>query len=200
MSEDAVIGHRHAWELIPWVLNGRATAEERALVEAHVRECADCRGELEFQRSVQQGILQTPVAESESAAALARLWQRIDAGTVESIAPKSAPLVRWLAVAVVVEAVGIAALSGSAVLSARNAPYQTLSSTAATPQRATLRAVFAPQTSQSELQSLLRHSGLQIVGGPSEAGAYALAADVPIDQALAALRADPRVLFAEPVQ
>ena len=197
-----ISGHRRAWELIPWVVNDRASVEERALVDTHVRECADCRGELAFQREVQKGMLQAaPAVGLDARDGLDRLLKRVDAGGSSVGTPARAPaLTRWLAVAVVVEAIGLATLSTGVLVSA---PYQTLTSNVPSPQRASLRAVFAPQTPQSDLQSLLQRSGLQIVGGPSEAGVYSLApaADATTSATgLAALRADPHVLFAEPVQ
>ncbi|HZP13776.1 MAG TPA: zf-HC2 domain-containing protein [Nevskiaceae bacterium] len=195
MSE--TLDHRRAWELIPWLVNGRASDEERALVDSHVRECADCRSELAFQREVQQGMLQAPEPTIDARAGLDQLWKRIDAG--ETAAPRTGNVVRWLVAAVVVEAIGLATLSTGMLVSA---PYQTLSSPAPSATRASLRAVFAPQMPQSQLQSLLQRNGLQIVAGPSEAGAYALAltANASTESALAALRADPHVIFAEPVQ
>jgi anti-sigma factor RsiW len=196
-------GHRHAWELIPWVINGRASAEERALVDAHLKDCADCRGELAFQRELQQGITDAPEPALDARAGLDRLSRRIDAAAGgEPVSPRSAKLVRWLAVAVVIEAIGLALLSTDVVFNARSAPYQTLTSSAPTASGASVRAVFAPQVPQSELQGLLQRNGLQIVAGPSEAGVYslAIASNASAAEILAALRADPRVLFAEPVQ
>lgn len=200
MSDTTQIGHRHAWELIPWVVNGRASDEERTLVETHVRECADCRGELAFQREIQQGMLQAAEPSLDARAGLDQLFKRIDASeTGAPVVARTTNLVRWLAAAVVVEAVGLATLSTGFLVSA---PYQTLSSPAPSSAHASLRAVFAPQLPQSELQALLQRNGLQIVAGPSEAGAYALAmtTNVSTESALATLRADPRVIFAEPVQ
>jgi len=127
MSE--TIGHRQAWELIPWVLNGRASDEERALVDAHVRECADCRAELAFQREVQEGMLQAPEPKLDARAGLDQLWKRIDAGgSAAPTVPRNGNVVRWLAAAVVVEAIGLAALSTGMLVV--GAPYQTLSAPA----------------------------------------------------------------------
>src|SRR5581483_9880575 len=160
MSEAREISHRQAWGLIPWVVNGRASDEEGALVDAHVRECADCRAELAFQREVQQGMLQAPQPGIDASAGLDRLWKRIDAGEpAPSAAPRSASVVRWLVAAVVVEAIGLATLSTGMLV---GAPYQTLTAPSPSTAHASLRAVFAPQMPQSELQALLLHNGLQI--------------------------------------
>jgi hypothetical protein len=68
--------------------------------------------------------------------------------------------------------------------------------------RASIRAVLAPTLTLGQVQTLLTQSQLQIVGGPSEAGVYSLAprtAAADTGAALARLRADPGVRFAEPL-
>ena len=42
--------HLRAWDLLPWVVNGRATPEQAQWVDAHVATCEDCRAELAWQR------------------------------------------------------------------------------------------------------------------------------------------------------
>ena len=83
--------------------------------------------------------------------------------------------------------------------------------------------VFAPDLTTAELQALLAAHGLQIVEGPTGAGAFTLAppapayavasdtqaaedaqrmrgsADTAVDQTLYNLRSNPKVLLAEPV-
>lgn len=219
-SNDDFSIHRRAWELIPWVVNGSASAEERRTVEEHLAHCADCREEHEFQSRLRGAISQQPrsgtQADSAAAAAsLQRLWQRIDGE--EQAAPVlrragSGSFARGLLLAVLIEAVGIAALS--AALWTREAPgnsaragaplYQTLSAAPEAASRATIRAVLAPTLTLGELQALLGQTRLQIVAGPSDAGVYSLAplslqAAAPIQPALAQLRAHPGVRFAEPV-
>ncbi|CAN5334690.1 hypothetical protein BH11PSE10_BH11PSE10_18040 [soil metagenome] len=48
--------HRLAWDLIPWVVNGSASEDERRSVEAHRLQCADCRDEFEFQQRLFDGM------------------------------------------------------------------------------------------------------------------------------------------------
>jgi hypothetical protein len=67
-----------------------------------------------------------------------------------------------------------------------------------------IRVVFSPAMPLGALQSLLAQSALTIVHGPSDAGAYTLAFTDPrsatqrLGPAIAALRRDARVMFAEP--
>lgn len=122
--------------------------------------------------------------------------------------PRGRSMIRWLAAAVIVEAVGLMALT--AALSSRDAEsqppaeYRTVTSAAPQAPRAIIRAVFSPTLKVSDLQQLLEKSGLQIVSGPTEAGVYTLAASSTVvhertDTALSELRTHPAVRFAEPV-
>ena len=219
LSDDVFAIHRRAWDLIPWVVNGRATDEERRTVEQHLAECGDCREEHAFQlrlhaavsRKAQPDAQALAKAESAAAASLQRLWQRID-GEAEP-----APVVRRFAaggfargllVAVLIEAVGIAALSSALWTResprAGSAPYVTLSAPQPGAARATIRAELAPTLTLGELQTLLGQTQLQLVAGPSDAGVYSLApllasaADTTLP-VLAQLRSHPGVRFAEPV-
>jgi hypothetical protein len=67
-----------------------------------------------------------------------------------------------------------------------------------------IRAVFVPEVTVEGVQTLLAGAGLQIVAGPSEAGVFSLAprpSDQPVSRqaALASLRSNPQVRFAEPI-
>ncbi|MDB5973049.1 MAG: hypothetical protein JWQ90_5499 [Hydrocarboniphaga sp.] len=213
-TDESASLHPKIWELIPWVVNGRATQAQRLSVETHLKDCADCRLELESQRRLQAALRHDPApaqADTDPLPSLERLWRRIDAELAEDEAPprkkaRRSPRV-WLlpalAAALIVETVGIAALAGA--IWQRSAPvYRTLSAAPTMPATATIRVVLAPSLSLGEFQALLSQSQLQIVGGPGEAGVYSLAPLVARDAAagqlaLQQLRADPRVRFAEPV-
>jgi anti-sigma factor RsiW len=47
-------------DLLPDLLHGRLGANERADVEAHLRDCADCRDELELLRSMRSALRRAP--------------------------------------------------------------------------------------------------------------------------------------------
>jgi anti-sigma factor RsiW len=212
-SDESFSRHRHAWELIPWVVNNRASAEERRAVEEHTADCADCREELALQTRLYAAMRREApaTAPADPQPALRRLWQRIDAAA--PVLPRrrvaSLPLARGLLAAVLIEAIGIAALS--AALWSREAVrdhaplYQTLSAPAEGAPRASIRAVLAPTLSLGELEALLGRTHLQIVGGPGDGGVYSLAPLSPRAgsgveaEALAQLRSHPGVRFAEPV-
>ena len=111
---------------------------------------------------------------------------------------------KWLVAAVIVEGIGLATLSAmtwSQSLSV-SPDYRTLSSPDTPLPGGQIRAVFSPDLRLAELQSLLSTSKLSVVGGPTEAGVYTLALEDTsgtVDGALARLRANASVRFAEPI-
>lgn len=200
-SEDERSLHRQAWEAIPWLVNGRIDDAERAALEAHLRGCRDCRDELALQQRLRDELSRETEPATDVEAGLAALWQRIDAQA--AMRPAAAPArawVRWLAAAVIVESVALAALIGANV--GGSAPeYRTFSAPPPAAGAPAIRAVFAADLPLGELQRLLDRANLQVVGGPSDIGVYTLAPrpDGRRDVALDLLRGDARVRFAEPV-
>lgn len=201
-SDDERSLHRRAWEAIPWLVNGRITGGERGLLEAHLRGCRECREEFAFQQRLRDELARDAGPAADPQPALERLWQRIDAeGDMAGRAGRSrGAWVRWLAAAAVIEGIALAGLIG-ANLGTAAPPYRTLSAEAPAPASPAIRAVFVADLPLRDLQALLDRARLHIVAGPSEAGVYTLASPTgaPDDTALALLRADPRVRFAEPV-
>ncbi len=83
-----------------------------------------------------------------------------------------------------------------------SADYRTLSTPESPLSAGQIRAVFSPDLKLRELQSLLATSKLSVVGGPTEAGVYTLSLDdtsASVDSALAGLRGNASVRFAEPI-
>jgi hypothetical protein len=200
--------HLRAWEALPWVANGRATPEQAALVEAHLPHCADCRDELDWQRRMQaalQRAVDNADADAESERSLQALMARLDDAPEQGTpATGSRRVTLALAAAVVVQAVGLGALSLQLWWAEPGDGYRTLSNAPATPAAATLRVLPDPALRLADWQALLQAQGLQAVEGPNSAGAYALApapgaANRTQEQALAALRAQPGVRLAEPI-
>jgi hypothetical protein len=203
--------------LLPWFVTGRLDAGDAARVEQHLRSCASCRAEVEHDKALHDLLSDDdrPAVLSPSAGFQA-LMARI--GETERAMPGAPPehaetqpamthrASRWLAAAVVVQALALA-LVGSVLWRNAEAPalYRTLSQSASVPATgAHLRVVFAPATTARELGAMLAAVDARIVDGPSPAGAYALALahtdDAALATSLATLRADPRVLFAEPLR
>ena len=213
--------HRRAWDAIPWIVNGSATDAQRQWLDEHVQACEDCRAEFARQRELQAAIAQesTPVTDAE--AGLQRLFQRIDHAADEAaLAPAGSArprerrsglsvLVYGLTFAVVVEAVGISVLGMGLLSHTEPAPvYRTLSDAPAAAARATIRIVPAAGMSLGDLQQVLQGLQLEVVAGPNESGAYALApatarASVDnkgLDDQVARLRAAPGMRLVEPIR
>ncbi|HEY3730540.1 MAG TPA: zf-HC2 domain-containing protein [Steroidobacteraceae bacterium] len=212
--------HRQTWDLIPWLVNGTATDAERVAVQAHLDRCGDCRAELEFQ----QGLQATIAAQSSVDGDVRESWQRLRSrlDTPERPEPARAPARRarggrgaqmpWLVAAMVVQAIGLAAL-GAALWSrslhdpqlvGAPAAYRTLSATEFAQPSATIRVVFAPGVAVAEMQTMLAAARLQVLAGPSEVGVWTLgpARDsnrAATEAALHELRTRPEVRFAEAI-
>jgi len=215
--------HAEAWALLPWLANGRIAPEDREWVEGHVAGCAECRAELAAQRLVvsqverDEAAAPAPAA-SEEQRSFNKLWARIEAaesvsassasgtGTPAS-APRAARTVRWLAAAVVVQAIGLGVIGLAMFGQSRNDAFETVSSVEAPRANApTVRIVFSPDASIATINTLLAHQGLSIVSGPGTSGNFtaqlsadAVASGASAESVAAVISRDPNVTFAQPV-
>jgi len=218
--------HAEAWALLPWLANGRLASEDREWVEAHVQGCAECRAELAAQRLIDSHVSEDASpqsAGSDEQRSFNKLWARIEAaesaaapivgtGSATVPAPRSSRTVRWLAAAVVVQALGLGAL-GLAFNNGNRAGDDGIVTVTDTPATTGSRAnaptvtlVFEPGTSIGTINTLLTHQGLSIVAGPgasnnyqAELSADAVASGATADSVAAVMSKDPNVSLAEPV-
>jgi hypothetical protein len=204
--------HRQTWDLLPWLVNCTASPAERALADAHLAICADCRDEYAFQARLGAGLAVDVATDVPLQPALDRLLARIDAeGEIaEALRPRPrsrlSRMTRILAAAVIVQAIGLAAL-GSWVLErnrlAGNAVYRTLSAPAVDAPEATIRFVPSPELSVGQLQRLLADNGLRVATANEGGTIFALApttlAHPTTGEVVARLRATAGVLLAEPI-
>jgi hypothetical protein len=215
--------HAEAWNLLPWLANGRLPVAEREWVEAHVQGCPECRIELDAQRQLSTQMHAAAVAPGSESVdeqrSFDKLWSRIEAAESASPARSVGPatssrtgsrLVRWLVAAVVVQGFGLAlfgiqALRGAGIQDA--AVYRTVSTL--DPARANapaVRLVFAPGATVGDINRLLEHQGLSIVSGPGLSGNFtavlsadAVASGASAESVAAVMASDPHVTFAQPV-
>jgi hypothetical protein len=208
--------HRATQDALPWLLNGTLAGAEREAAQAHLRDCALCRGDLASLRRLREaGAAPDPQCDPERA--LARLMARIDtpaAGGANALAPAPPPAPlpdpppaandpHWLrrvalaqCAAIVLQAVLLAALL--AWPEGRDDAYRGLG--AAPAPQGQVVVLFRPDTPERELRRIVRAGGARIVAGPTVTDAWVLA--MPQAQsasALARLRAEPAVLLAEPL-
>jgi anti-sigma factor RsiW len=192
--------HKVADALLPWFVNGTLDADERALVERHLGECARCRDEVEWLRDLHAACVAGEASPGASSA-FHKLRTRLDAPRAR-VAQRSRrqaawrlprPWTHWVIGAQLALIAGVGALwlqdSDHAAL------YRTLgASSAASQPTGSLVVVFDPSASEAELRRVLRSVGARVVDGPTQANAYVL--DVPAagrERALKALRTEPAV-------
>lgn len=204
-ARDGQAIHQQVWELLAWYVNGSATPAQRRIVEDHLPHCDACRAEHDTQRQLCELLRRDAAEAPDPAPGLARLMADLDRPAAPAKADATPQLLRSVSRRMKFAVAALAALAlletaTLATLSMKRADYQTLSS-AQPDSVATIRMVPSPTMSVSELDGHLRRLGLQVVAGPTEAGVYSLAPAGRTDTAaaLAALRATPGVLFAEPV-
>jgi hypothetical protein len=193
--------HEHCWELIPWVVNGRAGDAEQRAVLTHAETCTECRDELQRHRTLHSHMRGNDDVIPAPNASLQRLLAQIDEQPAVDSRQGRRP---WLIAALWLQLVAIAALAGALFTSVLQPEYTTLSTPTpvVSDPRAAVRVVFAPEASLSRINALLRQVDANIIAGPSEAGVYTLSAPTgkDVQPVILTLRAHPEVLFAEPSQ
>lgn len=218
--------HARAELVIPWLANGSLPAEAEPAVRQHIAACSECRADYEEQLRVCEAMrTDGPLvfaAEPSYQKLLARM-QNPEAGREPREEPldlplprsthpfrQSPPLVRWLAAAVILQAfaLGLGAwVWQHSSSTARDAGYRTLTSESPSYDSGPrVRVLFRTDLSVGALQSLLQDAGASIIDGPADGNVYTLTFTHPpgsratLERRIAALRANPSVLFAEPVQ
>jgi len=217
--------HAEAWALLPWLANGRIAPEDREWVEAHVQTCAECRAELAAQRMVASHVTREetdspPQAGSDEQRSFNKLWARIEAAESASIpitgtgaavgTTRSSRTVRWLAAAVVVQALGLGvlgmSLKNNGAMPASD-DFRTRAQEEPRLNAPAVRIVFAPSASIDSVNTLLENQGLSIVAGPGSQGNFtaelspdAVASGASAESVATVMKKDPNVTLAEPVQ
>jgi anti-sigma factor RsiW len=194
--------HQEVQLLLPWYASARLGAEERAIVEAHLAGCAECRAEFNAEQRLRQAVTQlSPDAEQG--------WEALRAKVSAASAPHRRPRRSWAAAGravlrperlrwvVAAQFVALLMLGALALPSARPAEYRALGDAPAVRSGNAL-AMFRPETSEAEMRRSLRASGARLIDGPTEADAYVLEVGEP--KGLAALRRNPHVTMAEPIE
>jgi hypothetical protein len=213
--------HAEAWALLPWLANGRIESADREWVEAHVAACTECRAELAAQRKVEAQMSRdgsAPAVAGDEQKSFNKLWARIEASesltavatqraTGTGLPSRASRTVRWLAAAVVVQAIGLGVLGfGSLRGDAQPVIFKTVATPEARLAAPAVRIVFAPQASVEAINTLLSHQELSIVSGPGTQGNFtavlspnAVASGASAESVAQVISKDPNVSFAQPV-
>ena len=218
--------HARAELVIPWLVNGSLPAEAEPAVREHIATCPECREDYEEQLRVCQTMrADGPLvfaAESSYQKLLTRMQSAEVAAepqeeeVVEPPTPRvgrrfrpASPVVRWLAAAVILQALalGLGAWAWHSSAAPGAADYKTLTSSAPSyGSGPRVRVLFRPDLSIATLQGVLQSAGAHIIDGPADGNVYTLGfaattgSRAALAQRVAALRTNPAILFAEPVQ
>jgi len=196
-----------AWEMMPWVLQQSATQEQSDWLTHHLAQCAACRAEFAQQSRLKQAMSLPSDVHVDMEAGLQRLLGRLDAPVQQEPEPVRARsggwLMRALAAAVLIQAIGIGALGLKVWSTGGDTAYRTLSQEPAVPATAgAIRVVPDAGMTLADWNALLHSLKLQVVGGPNDVGAYTVApsGNAPKTQnTVQQLRAARGVRLAEPV-
>lgn len=199
--------HAEVRDLLPWFLAGTLDAAESHRVDEHLRGCAACRSELDWERQL-RAANNVALPEHDVDRAFAAMRARLPARSREvpwlqrlreRLQPR--PWGGWLLAAQAVAILGLAVAlwSGRMQPLSETHTYRALSRpVAAEPAR--LVVAFAPQTPLADMRRMLLASGARIIDGPTAADAYILAVTPERAEAAAQLlRAEPSVLLVQPL-
>lgn len=212
------LSHDEAQEMLPWSVNGRLPPSDAARFDAHLEVCPECQEDVEYERRIRTAVRQGSRIEYAPQPGFQNLWSRIgtterntsrspvDQYQAEPIGQPGTVASHWRLAAAALVGLAVGLLSGGGRDTDRGdipALYSTASSPGSSRDAgAQIRVVFAPEMTVAELTQFVREARLTIVSGPTEAGVYELAGSQTGESAQAALawlRADRRVRFAEPV-
>jgi len=191
--------HRTTEMLLPWYVAAQLDADDQALVEAHLHDCAQCRTALEREKRLKAAIAGLPIGADLG-------WEKSQrhlapAQRVERLSrPRRTFTWPVLAAAAAMPAV---LLCGAVLLfrpATQQADYRTLGAPAARGS-GNILVIFRPDTPERELRFTIERAGARLVDGPTAAGAYVLdVAWARRDAALADLRTRRSIMLAQPIE
>ena len=196
--------HEQAQQLLPWYVNGTLEAEETAMVDAHLADCADCRADLASEQALARDVAALPIDVEH---AWSMLSDRIDTAGPPRRLAEPVPFLRrkvamgW-ALGGPLAAAAAVAFAVAVVPGAPSPPgetYRALGS-APTAQPGNALVMFRPDARDIDLRAALTKAGARVVDGPTASGAYIVRiAPERRTQAIAGLRATPQIELAEPI-
>ena len=198
-----------AWEAMPWVLQGNAAPEQAQWLDGHLAQCEACRVEYAQQLRLRDALALPADVAVDANAGLKHLLNRLDAHDAETALPARTRargtgwLLRGLAAAVVLQALGIGILGMKLYGQQGAADYRTYSSQDVAPAPAgAIRVVPDAAMKVADWNTVVHALHLQVVGGPNAVGAYTVVpAGTATTQAevVQQLRATRGIRMAEPV-
>ena len=197
MDDTKELSHRSLQELLPWFVNRSLSEAQQAQVSAHLRDCEQCRQDVEMQKALAAAAPELP-AGLDMERALGRLMPRLESRPVPPRRVRAFWSGRgWMPWALAGQAALIAVL-----VVAPQSPQPGYKVLGAAPhgEAGNMVVAFKPEASVDDLRRLAQATGARIVDGPTVTGAYVLRVDEAHQaQVAAAFKADPAVLLAEPL-
>lgn len=193
-----------AWEIMPWALQATAAPGQHEWLMHHLAQCEACSAEFAQQSRLRCALSLPTDVPIDAERGLQRLLERLDEPEAEASLVRrwsSGRLTRALAVAVVLQAIGIGTL-GVRLWSDQAPHYRTLSQPALLEPAGALRVVPTAGMKLADWNKLLHDLDLRVIDGPNDAGAYAVVPAGPTSSlapVLRKLRADREIRLAEPV-
>jgi anti-sigma factor RsiW len=198
--------HNAVDALLPWYVNGTLRGEELARVKEHLTSCDQCRREVDWLRDIFAAC--AAIAPIPDAPPLA------DAGGIPAFGGHLQPLTLrsrisagwrsaqpWMRMLMAAQLAALAVLGTLLAFDTGNDfGYRTLGAYAPASGRDAIAVMFDPAMTEDELRRVVTGAGARIVDGPTTTNAFVL--EVPAarsDEAVRRLRAERRVLFAEPL-
>lgn len=210
--------HQKVQKLLPWMLGDTLSSAEQGLVRQHLLQCAQCRADLDWQRQVQaaQPAMQAAPDVNRAFAALSARME--PAKAVNRPRPRHGVAAwlhtmwqglrqaQWQHWAMAAQCALIVGLALALFQPSPQAPgqFHALSAPASPAETGAaagnVMVLFKPETPERELRRVLQAHGAHIVDGPTVTDAYVLyLPPAGRDAALAALRLEPAVALAEPL-
>ena len=179
-----------AWDLIPWLVNGTLSPDERRVVERYASNDADFAAEVAHQRQIAKLVQSSEVENLHQDDALRSIEDLLQA-------PKSARKWSWPRFSIWL--VGGAVAAGLVVLMPminQSQDFTTATSETEVVPASQVRIRVSPDVPFDEVAARLAELGAFDIEAPSEAGV--IRANIPVerrDEVLLALRSDPMILF-----
>lgn len=215
--------HDDVLMLLPWYANGTLAGSDLDKVRNHLKVCLTCRRELASTEYLAVGLQREPVMEISYKPSFDRLMAQIrrEEQAKAAPAPKAARasgfarladwLSDWMAPKYLVPALATVTMAavipfllrgeGPAIGDAQ--VYQTLAMPGSMAKYAgsDVQLVFSDDASKQEISRLIASVQGELVDGPSPKGVFTvrIAQGRDLSEALARLRQDAKVVFAEPV-
>ncbi len=200
--------HQTAQELLPWFATGAIGARESEMVEQHLRQCAICQTDLDSLKAVRTAYVGREVP-LDVERLLDSIRPRLKAKAAAPSRPRRrgafwlsyvpAGLTGWTGWALAAQLVVIVVLGLTLVNQPQRVDYRTLTSAGVT--TGDLIVEFDPNTPVREVARILHKTGARAIEGPTASNSYVLSIDRDrLAAQLAALRSEPVVVLAEPLQ